>query len=480
MAACNPLRGTGISLAGNSKLWHKPTYYVQQLHPTLEYLKWDYGALNDVQEEEYVNVKMRMINSETDGAEVRALCALILESQKHVREYSCKELDKLTKLVTPDEAKKWSRSAVSQRDMQRVFTFYSWLLETYKAFKRYQNDEFQKAQAVLVALGIVYYMRLSEEYRRKYAQFLDEESEALGYLKFTVAFKDELDWFAGELEIPQTIAKTNALKENLLANIVCCETRTPLIIIGEPGTSKTLSFNLTVDNLKGKESKCSTFRKAKIFPGLDPIFYQCSHHTTSNEVEKIFSIAIRRQTSHTEAHLAVRCVVFMDEAGLPEERHESLKVLHFHLDRREVSFVAITNHALDAAKTNRAITLYRPQTSAEDLKIIAETSADILEDNEKRMLDGLCDSFRMLVKVPDQSKQVENGGDVPFDHFYGQRDFIHFVNYLRRNRGQGALTDKLMLEAVERNLNGHENFDEVLKLFFTHVSTNAASYSLFN
>ena len=62
----------------------------------------------------------------------------------------------------------------------------------------------------------------------------------------------------------------------------------------------------------------------------------------------------------------------MDEAGLPEERHESLKVLHYHLDRKEVSFVAITNHALDAAKTNRAISLYRPETSTEDLKILAK------------------------------------------------------------------------------------------------------------
>ena len=74
-------------------------------------------------------------------------------------------------------------------------------------------------------------------------------------------------------------------------------------------------------------------------------------------------------------------VVFMDEAGLPEERHESLKVqnsnmnialvlhayilqaLHYYLDQQEVAFVAITNHILDAAKTNRAISLFRPSVS---------------------------------------------------------------------------------------------------------------------
>ena len=50
----------------------------------------------------------------------------------------------------------------------------------------------------------------------------------------------------------------------------------------------------------------------------------------------------------------------MDEAGLPEESHESLKVLHY---KSEVPFVAITTHILDAAKTNRAISLFRPESA---------------------------------------------------------------------------------------------------------------------
>jgi len=35
-------------------------------------------------------------------------------------------------------------------------------------------------------------------------------------------------------------------------------------------------------------------------------------------------------------------------------------VLHYHLDQKEVAFVGITNHVLDAAKTNRAVSLFRP------------------------------------------------------------------------------------------------------------------------
>ena len=39
------------------------------------------------------------------------------------------------------------------------------------------------------------------------------------------------------------------------------------------------------------------------------------------------------------------------------------QVLHYHLDQQEVAFVAITNHILDAAKTNRAVSLFRPTAS---------------------------------------------------------------------------------------------------------------------
>jgi len=64
-----------------------------------------------------------------------------------------------------------------------------------------------------------------------------------------------MDFYINNLNLPTGIAKTEALKENLFATIICTATNTPLIIVGAPGSSKTLSFNLTVSNLKGPESK---------------------------------------------------------------------------------------------------------------------------------------------------------------------------------------------------------------------------------
>ena len=63
-----------------------------------------------------------------------------------------------------------------------------------------------------------------------------------------------MSYYVDNLSLPTGIAKTEALKENLFATIICTVTNTPLIIVGAPGSSKTLSFNLAISNLKGPES----------------------------------------------------------------------------------------------------------------------------------------------------------------------------------------------------------------------------------
>ena len=277
------------------------------------------------------------------------------------------------------------------------------------------------------------------------------------------AFGDELDWYINHVKLPTGISKTRALKENLFATIVCTVTRTPLIIVGAPGSSKTLSFNLTIDNLKGQESKASHFRDTKVFRSLDPHFYQCSRQTTSNEIQSVFTRAINRQRSHSESKLPIYCVVFMDEAGLPEESHESLKVLHYYLDQQEVSFVAITNHVLDAAKTNRAVSLFRPEASKEDLETLAkgylcntpdEPPPELEKDLET--IVQFCPAFSCLMNKSE------------FSHFFGLRDFIHFVSYLRRHRDQ-MLTPQLVMKALERNFNGSDNFNKICNTFLKMV-----------
>ena len=43
---------------------------MRPLHSTLKLLMWDYGSLDEHQEKEYINEKMRMINAAMEDQEV--------------------------------------------------------------------------------------------------------------------------------------------------------------------------------------------------------------------------------------------------------------------------------------------------------------------------------------------------------------------------------------------------------------------------
>ena len=352
-------------------------------------------------------------------------------------------------------AKKSSRGCVSQRDIQRVFTFYQWLSTMYEKFKPHGDRKDYQRRAMLVALGLVYYMRLDADFRQDYCKCMNECDP--NELSFTKALKDELDYYIKQVELPKGAAPTLALKENIFAIILCTMTHTPLIIVGAPGSSKTLSFNLTVANFKGQKSKKLLFRDTKVFCSLDPHYYQCSRRTTSNEIQTVFTHAINRQRSHRQFN--INCVVFMDEAGLPEESHESLKVLHPYLDKQEVSFVAITNHILDAAKTNRAVSLYRPEASNEDLEALVKAylchEPTVFQKSDVQTVVRMCKPYSDYMEDPN------------FSSFFGLRDFMQFVSYIQRNFGrEKVISTQLLLHALERNFNGSEFFDRICKRFF--------------
>ena len=75
VAACNPHRGNSMASLGvedgsKKDKWVRGTYYVRKLHPTLRFLMWDYGSLDEHQEKEYINTKMKMLNQHRSNSEV--------------------------------------------------------------------------------------------------------------------------------------------------------------------------------------------------------------------------------------------------------------------------------------------------------------------------------------------------------------------------------------------------------------------------
>lgn len=70
VAACNPHRGNSLA-SHTGETWVRGNYNVRPLHPTLKFLKWDYGSLDENQERDYIKAKLKMINEKMPNSEVK-------------------------------------------------------------------------------------------------------------------------------------------------------------------------------------------------------------------------------------------------------------------------------------------------------------------------------------------------------------------------------------------------------------------------
>lgn len=223
------------------------------------------------------------------------------------------------------------------------------------------------------------------------------------------------------------------------------------------------------DNCNGEDSPSPFYRE---HARLALFHYQCSKQSTSKELLAVFDKATQRQQRVDSAKH--RCFVLMDEAGLPEEEKESLKVLHYLLEghmsaKAEVGFVAISNHVLDAAKTNRCVMLLREEPDEDDMMSIAQgvlfgfRGEDIgyakanyvdLEGTlvpAKEFALSLCQSYSDLLH--------DDGKDLSwFDTFFGLRDLLHFLKAIESianlEQTKMVVTFQDIVYAIERNFNG--------------------------
>ncbi len=363
VAACNPYRGNSqiFTLGKDSENdWLRASYYVQPLAPTLELLKWSYGALRKEDEHEYVLEKLKLCSNEVKNEEnneqvseekylLRFLATLIHKGQTNLREYAYEQLCNLHgEELKKEDAKMYATSCVSQRDIQRVFILYEWLLGWFKNSNHYSDNDFsQRVRATFVSIGIAYYFRLNSEYREKFKTEMDKSTEISPQrgtsLRFSKVLQDELDKMIENFKLPSRIAATQALKENIYATVVCILTKTPLIIVGPPGSSKTVSIKIISSCLRGIHSESNMFQNEEFFPPVDQHSYQCSRRSNSTEIEALFKHAINHKNMLDEVGIKNCTVVVMDEAGLTEESHESLKVLHYYLDKHEVHIIIMSS-----------------------------------------------------------------------------------------------------------------------------------------
>lgn len=267
--------------------------------------------------------------------------------------------------------------------------------------------------------------------------------------------------FVRHMNLGDGIALNEALCENLFMIMVSILNDIPIFVIGKPGSSKSLAMNLIQSNLNGDASD-NDFLKS--LPAVEVFSYQCSPLSTSAGIEQAFHSARRykREAQNTVV------VVLLDEVGLAEQSpHLPLKVLHKTLDEGGPgeAVVGISNWALDPAKMNRAVHLYRPAPTVEDLSMTAEGM--VRSANLKGYLQSLALAYNDIYHEQEHPD------------FWGLREFYSTVrainaalNRLLEAEGPDKVTvdAAMLLNAVLRNYGGRpQELQRVAHTFFARL-----------
>ena len=438
IGACNPYRKREplterCGLTREDDEDDQLVYKVEPLPQSLLFYVFSFGSLKKEDERKYIKSIIQI---------------LFKEKEEELHELTTKAISECHIFLRDSFG---DPSIVSLREISRFKTcvefFQDYFLKKNDINKHLLDEETEKLykiKSIICSIYICYYMRLTNKGKRSefdaklqpllldivnvYGKEEAEEDNNKGnnlYLKIRYENlkedlrKKDFKYFSDLLKIEQDflldqiidlekkgIGKNQLLKENFFLLFLAVVTKIPLIIVGKPGTSKSLSAQLICNYMKGEYSKKkdqnpSFFSK---YPMVNQKYFQGSDSSTPEDVEELFKkteqlyesykkdIEEKRKVMDNLIQTPIYMILF-DELGLAEKSPTNpLKVLHSKLEYTGktdgICFIGISNYSLDAAKVNRALSLSVPnledhldqlkETSKSIVKIISE---DIYTDN---------------------------------------------------------------------------------------------------
>ena len=368
--------------------------------------------------------------SKSDGNEMKNIKNQIKSIEDQLTKLSSVKIHEITTEIISKchiyLRENFDSSVVSLREIARFTNFVEFFKKYFSIKNKFNgennNDRNNKIRSIICTIYLCYYIRLTDEEKRKnfeveirpillklinngeqnnseekgetlLEQMSNEElkkeikhrSEKIGK-NFSDFLKIEQDYLIEQIkDLDKGIGKNSLLKENLFLLFVSILTSIPLIIIGKPGTGKSLSAQIIKKSMKGKYSSNKFFTE---FKKIIQTYFQGSESTIPEDVENLFEKSSKKLKYYKDnikdlLDLPISMALF-DELGLAEKSESNpLKVLHSKLEyggkEDGVSFVGISNYTLDAAKINRAIVLSVPDLDQKLDQLVA-TSTDIVQN----------------------------------------------------------------------------------------------------
>ena len=396
-------------------------YRVHALPLSMMPLVWDFGSVSRENEKKYIaqmvaNVGQSLRLGHTDQA---SLTDALQVSQEFMRKQE-------------DEC-----SFVSLRDVERALTSLEWFHSKINKFlplmQATTDHDLGGVTAFqisfLLACGLSYHARLEkgrDRYGEELKKSLNLTSEPSNILSMVVAACQDV--FVNELKLDSSIARNDALKENVWMMVCCIELKIPLFLVGKPGSSKSLAKTVVGDIMQGQNSYSDLFKNH--FKEIHMVSFQCSPLASSEGIVGTFRQCQKYQQKKNLSQLTA--VVILDEVGLAEDSPKMpLKALHPLLEdglldededekspEKKVSFVGISNWALDPAKMNRGILLSRIPPDEKDLVKIGRGIGD---KNISQLTDPL---------IPDLVAGYLQVYTSQEREYFGLRDFYSLIKML--------------------------------------------------
>ncbi|ETN98043.1 hypothetical protein RFI_39478 [Reticulomyxa filosa] len=239
-------------------------YRVFPLPKSLQTYVWNFGSLSQHDEQQYIAVMTTSTWSKkefVDNIEDLKNTPKVLDSLK---------LFFINAIFTSQNfvrEKLKDQSVCSLRDVRRANTLFLWF---------FNNREGKKTrtsviEAMILSLAQCYYYRLTKSQRKEYENLVEQLLKKLNTdIQFGVVVENEQQRhdifffvfcvrtqlfaisfyrYVRTLDIPPGIAKNRAFCENLFVMLVGLATKTPTIVVGRPGSSKTLAMAVVQSNL---------------------------------------------------------------------------------------------------------------------------------------------------------------------------------------------------------------------------------------
>ena len=565
IGACNPYRKRkaltekcGLSRDDDNE--NELVYLVRPLPQSLLYYVFSFGSINEEDEQKYIYsiIEKLFLKDEKELHEITKNA--IFECHKYLREtfdpsvVSLREISRFSKCVEFFKDYFYKKDEYLNKDIkgkEKLYKIKSIICSIYLCYYIRLIDDTKRAQFDVqlrpILLKLVNSITIpqkeennteikngdgkSEEKSERNKEETNKKEESkegslidnINYEELKMDLRDqkisqfsdflylEEEFLINLIELDRGIGKNNLLKENLFLLFLSVVTTIPLIIIGKPGTGKSLSAQLIYKSMKGKYSKEKFFRK---YPQIIQTYFQGSESTNPEDIIKLFEMAEGKYNSFEEKlkkneikkeDLPISMILF-DELGLAEKSETNpLKVLHSKLEyggkKIGVSFVGISNYSLDAAKINRALVLSVPnlEDRVDQLKStvqsIVESISDDLYKNQKPIFDILSmayynykntlifikqltafkqfdlknneleepidltkKEFKEIIRMKEFINILKNERRIK-DNFHGNRDLYNFIKEIAIETGRLSVFENnvvvnIIEKYIERNFGG--------------------------